>query len=115
MPTSHVTLLLSYSMILLFFLTFDGSIVTLGSINITFYRTFAPFSYTRIFFSHLIVPSSNCAVPTSIVTLDSTNILFDNTFLTLSGTLIFTHICARNWENLAVEFENNKPPRTRDK
>ena len=51
----------------LFFLTFDGSIVTLGSTNITFDCTFATFGCTRIFFSHLIVPFSNSAVPTSHV------------------------------------------------
>ena len=41
--------LLSHLVVLLFFLTFDGSIVTLGSTNITSDCTFATFGNTLFF------------------------------------------------------------------
>ena len=47
MPRSHVIVLLSCLVVQKnFFLTNDGSIVTLGSTNITFDRTFLTFGYT---------------------------------------------------------------------
>ena len=68
-----MTVLLSYSMISYLFLTFDGSIVTLGNTNITFDRTF--------FFSHLIVPSSNFAVLTSYITVLLSHLVVPFSFL----------------------------------
>ena len=50
-PTSHVTIFLSHSIVsFFFFLTFDGSIITLNSTNITYDSTFATFGCTHIFF-----------------------------------------------------------------
>ena len=54
----------------LFFLTFDGSIVTAGSTNIIFNYTFVTFGSTLIFFP---------IFDNFIVTLDSTNITCDCT------------------------------------
>ena len=107
---SHVTVLLSHSVVPIFFLTYDGIILTLCSINIT-YDCFCHIRWFPYFFSHLMVPSSHCAVLTShvtvllsnrwfsfffltfdgsIITLGSTNITYDRTFLTFAGTLIFS-------------------------
>ena len=67
-PTSYVTIFLSHLIVpLFFFLAFDGSIITLSSTNITYNSTFTTFGCTRIFFKHLMVPSSNYAIPKSYV------------------------------------------------
>ena len=56
--------LLSHSVVYLFFLTFDGSILTLCSSNITCNSYFVTFCGSLIFFSHLTIPFSYCVVPT---------------------------------------------------
>ena len=66
--TSYVIVLLSHSVVLLFFLTFDGTILTLHSINITCDCTFVTF-IGFFSLSHLMVPSSHCAILTSYVTI----------------------------------------------
>ena len=78
--TLHVTILLSHSVIPLFFLTFDGTILTLCRINITCDCIFVTFSGSLIYFSHFMVLFSHYVVPRSYV------IVF---FLTFNGT-IFT-------------------------
>ena len=97
--------------LLLFFITFDGSILTLCSSNITCVSSFVTFGGSLyFFFSHLIVSFSHYAVPIShfivllshlvvplfslkfdgsIVTLGNTNIASDSTFVTFSCTLLF--------------------------
>ena len=50
---------------LFYYLTFDGSILTLCSSNITFDSTFVIFGGSLFFSSHLTVLSSHCAIPTS--------------------------------------------------
>ena len=52
-----------------FFITFDGSILTLCSSNITCDSSFLTFGSSLTFFSHLTVPSSHCAVSISHVTV----------------------------------------------
>ena len=67
--TSHVNVFLSHSVVSLFFLTFDGNILTLCTINIVCNCAFITFSGSFIFFSHLMVSSSHCTVPISHVTV----------------------------------------------
>ena len=116
--TSHVTVLLSHSMIPIFFLTYDGIILILCSINITCDCTFVTFGGSHIFshiwwyhphimqyqhhiwlyfchirwfpyfFSHLMVPSSHCAVLTSHVTVLLSNWWFSFFFLTFDGSIV---------------------------
>ena len=96
---------------LLFFLIFDGSILTLCGSNITCDSSFLTFSGSLTFFSHLMVPSSHYAVSTSHVivffphigcsfnfffTFDSfililcdSNITCDSSFVTMGGSLTF--------------------------
>ena len=85
--TSHVTVLLSYLVVpFFFFLTFYGTILTLHSTNITCNYTFVTFDgslFFFFFFSHLMVPSWYCVVPTSHG---------DCTFVTFRGSFIFSHI-----------------------
>ena len=53
-PTSHMTILLSYLVVLFFFfLTFDDTILTLCSTNITCDCTFVTFGGSFFFFSHI--------------------------------------------------------------
>ena len=113
MQKSHVTVLLSRLDVQFFFLTNDGSVVTLGNINITFVRTFFTFGCILIFshiwrcrphitqyqyhmwlyFCHIWwSPYFFITFDGSIVTLDNTSITLNHTFLTLSGTfVIFDH------------------------
>ena len=106
-PKSHVTVLLSRLMVQFFFLTNDGSIVTLGNTNITFDSTFLAVGCTLIFSQiwryhpHIMQykhhmrlyfyqiwcsPYFFITFDGSIVTLGSTNIILDHILLTLSGT-----------------------------
>ena len=93
------------------FFIFDGTILTLCNINITCDYIFVTFRGSLIFFSHLIVLSLYCAVPTShvtvllshlmvplfffftfygtILTFSSTNITCNCTFVTFSSSPIF--------------------------
>ena len=73
-----MTVLLSHSVVPLFFLTFDGSIVTLGNTNIKFDHTFLIFDGTLIFLTF----------DNSIVTLGNINITCDCTFVTFDGSFI---------------------------
>ena len=66
-----------------FFLTFNGSILTLCGFNFTCDSFFLTFGGLLTFFSHLTVPFSHCAVPTSHVT-----VLFSH----LVVPLFFSHI-----------------------
>ena len=97
-----------------FFLIFDGIILILCSTNITCDCIFSHSVVLSFIFSHLMVPSSHCAVLTSLVTvllshlvvplfffltfddtiltLCSTNITCDYTFVTFGGSLIFSHL-----------------------
>ena len=89
-PTLHVTVLLSHSMVpLFFFLTFYGTIFTLSSANITCNCTFVTFSSFLIFFLYLTVLSSHYAAPTSHVTALLSHSLIVLFFLTFNG-IIFT-------------------------
>ena len=63
-----------------FFPTFDNSIITLGSTNITCNHTFVTFKGSLFFF---------LTFDYSIVTLDCTKITYDCTFATFGYTLIF--------------------------
>ena len=96
------------------FFIFDGTILTLCNTNITCDYIFVTFRGSLIFFSHLIVLSSYCAVPTShvtvllshlmvplfffltfdctIPTVCSTNFTCDYTFLTFGSSIFFLHI-----------------------
>ena len=67
-------------MVPLFFLKFDGSIVTLSSTNIASDSIFVTFSGTLFFILKF---------DSSIITLGSTNITFDRIFVTFGGTLFF--------------------------
>ena len=67
--TLHVNVLLSHSVVPLFFLTFDGTILTLYNINIICDCAFVTFGGFLIFLSHLIVPSLHYVVLTSYVTV----------------------------------------------
>ena len=112
-PTSHETALLSYLVIPLFFLTFDGTILTICSTNIIYNCIYVTFGGSLIFFLHLIMLFSYCVVLTSHITvllshlvnpfffltfdgiiliLCSTNITCDCIFVTFGGSLIFSHI-----------------------
>ena len=98
----------------IFFLTFDGIILTLCSINILCDFILPHLVVPLFFFSYLLVPSSHCTIPTSHVTvllsysvvlffffltfygtsltLYNTNITYDCTFVTFGGSIIFSHI-----------------------
>ena len=100
LPTSHVTVFLSHSVVPLFFLTFDSTILTLCSTNIICNCTFVTFDSSLFlfffshlviplfFFSHLIVLSSHCAVPTSHVTVFYHILWYLYFFLTFDGTIL---------------------------
>ena len=112
-PISHMTVLYHIRWFPYFF-TYDSTIITLCSSNITCDCTFVTFGSSFIFFfSHLMVPSSHCAVLTShvlyfchirwflyffhtfdgtILTLCNTNITCKCTFVAFDGSLIFSHI-----------------------
>ena len=47
---------------LFFLLTLDGSNVSLGSTNIIYNRTIVKFDGSHTFYSHLIVPMSQCHI-----------------------------------------------------
>ena len=81
-PTSLLIVLLSHIWWYpIFFLTFDNSIVTLGSTNITSNHTFVTFGGTIIFFLHVLtIPSSHWVIPTLLMT-----VLFSH----LVGPLLF--------------------------
>ena len=64
-PTSHMTVLLSHSMISLYCLTFYSTIFTLYSINITYKNIFVTFFF---FSSHLMVTFPCHRVPRSYLT-----------------------------------------------
>ena len=81
--TSHVTVFLSHSIVVLFFLTFDGTILTLCSTNVICDYTFITFSGSLIFF---------LTFEGIILTLYSTNFTCDCTFITFCNSLIFSHI-----------------------
>ena len=106
--SSHVTILLSHSVVPpFFFLTFDDSIITLGSTKITFDHTFLTFGGTLIFFYHiwqfhfhirqyqyhiwLYFTSFSCTLisfltsDSFIVTLGTANITCNHTFITFNG------------------------------
>ena len=76
--TSDYTFI-TFGSALIFFLTFESFIVTLGSTNMTSDYTFVTFCGTIFFFTF----------NSSIVTLDSTNIKCDFSFFTFDGSLIF--------------------------
>ena len=78
-PTSTLPAISGY-----FFLTFDGSILTLCSSNIICDSSFLTFGSSLTFFSYLMVPSSRCAVSTSYVT-----VLFSHLMVPLP---FFSHI-----------------------
>ena len=80
--TSYVTILLSH-LIVLFFppLTFDSSIITLSSTNITYDNTFATFGCTCIFFF--------LTFDGTIFKLCSIKITCDCTFVTFGGSIFF--------------------------
>ena len=87
-PTSHVTILLSHSVVPLFIHTFDGAVLTLCCTMVTYDCTFVTFYGSFIFFSHFMVLSSYCVVPTSHMTIllsHSVVLLF---FLTFDGTAL---------------------------
>ena len=68
-PTSHMTVLFSHLIVPYFFLIFDGSILTLYSSNIRCDSFFSHLVVPLLFFSHLMVSSSHCAVSTLHMTI----------------------------------------------
>ena len=81
--TSHVTVLLSHSVIHFFFLTFYGTILILRNVRLV------PTSHMNILLSHSVVPLFFLIFGGTILTLHSTNITCDYTFVTFCGSLIF--------------------------
>ena len=75
-------ILLSYLMVLYFFLTFNGTILTLCSTNITCDYTFVTFSGSLFFLTF----------NGTIFTLCSTNITYNCIFVTFGSFLIFSHL-----------------------
>ena len=78
--TSQLTVLLSH--LVVFFLTFDGSIFILCNSNIICNCSFVTFGGSFFFLTF----------NGSIVTFSNTNTTFDNTFVTFSGFFFFSHI-----------------------
>ena len=72
--------LLPHSVVLIFFLTFDGTIFKLWSAKLTCDYTFVTFGGSIFFF---------LANDDFVVTLSNTNITYDRTFFTFGCTLIF--------------------------
>ena len=79
-PISHVTVLFSHLVVPLLFFTFDCSILTLCSSNITCVNSFVIFDDSLIFF---------LTFNSSILTLYNSNITFNSSFLTFSGSFIY--------------------------
>ena len=77
--TLHVTVILSHSVVPLFFLIFDGYILILCSSNFTFNSTFVTFGGFLFFFTFNIF----------ILTLCSFKITCGSSFITFGGSLIF--------------------------
>ena len=91
-----MTVLFSHLVVpLLFFLKFDGFILTLCSSNITCDNSFFTLSCSFTIFSHLTVPSSNFAVLTSHVTILFSHLIIilhlDLSLRSLFYLLITTH------------------------
>ena len=82
-PTSHVIVLFHIWWFPYFFLTFDGTILTLCSTNITCNCTFVIFDGSLILFYFLVIFDG------AILTLCSTNITCDRSFVTFSDSLNF--------------------------
>ena len=81
-PTSHMIILLSHLVVLLFFFKFDSIILILRS----------TISYVTVFLLHLMVLLFFLTFDSTILTLYSTNITCDCAFVTFVGSLIFSHI-----------------------
>ena len=79
-PTLHLIDFLSYSVVPLFFLTFDSFFLTFCSSNITYDNSFVTFGDSFIFYSHLTIPSSYYTALTSHLTIF---------FITFSGFFFF--------------------------
>ena len=80
-PTSLVTVLLSYLVVPLFFLTYDNTILRLCNTNVTCDYTFVTFGDSLLFFF--------LTFDGTILTLYNTNITCDCTFVTFGSSFIF--------------------------
>ena len=90
-----MTILFSHLVVLLLFLTFDSSILTLYNFNITCDRFFLKFGGSLTFFSHLTVLSSHFAIPTSHVTILFAKLVVPLLFfLTFDGFILI--LCSSN-------------------
>ena len=102
-PISHVIVFSYIWWFTYFFLTFDGSIFTLCSSNITYDSSFLTFGAFLLFFFSTF--------DSSIVTLCSSNITYDNYFVTFNSSLSFlSHLtvlssyCAVSTSHVSVLF-----------